>query len=48
MTRLTGMTTIVLRPPAVWDLDRAKRHGWLQRTLEQQGRGARVLPVGLH
>ena len=37
MTRLTGMTTIVLRPPAVWDLDRAKRHGWLQRTRERRG-----------
>lgn len=37
MTRLTGMSTIVLRPPAVWDLDRAKRHGWLRRTLERTG-----------
>lgn len=37
MTRLTGMTTIVLRPPAVWDLDRAKRHGWLQRTRDNKG-----------
>ncbi len=37
MTRLTGMTTIVLRPPAVWDLDRAKRHGWLQRALDNTG-----------
>ena len=37
MTRLTGMTTIVLRPPAVWDLDRAKRHGWLQRALDNRG-----------
>ncbi len=37
MTRLTGMTTIVLRPPAVWDLDRAKRHGWLQRALDNKG-----------
>ncbi len=37
MTRLTGMTTIVLRPPAVWDLDRAKQHGWLQRALERAG-----------
>ena len=37
MTRLTGMSTIVLRPPAVWDLDRAKRHGWLQRTLDNRG-----------
>ena len=37
MTRLTGMTTIVLRPPAVWDLDRAKQHGWLQRTLDNKG-----------
>lgn len=37
MTRLTGMTTIVLRPPAVWDLERAKTHGWLRRTLERTG-----------
>ena len=36
-TRLSGMTTIVLRPPAVWDLERAKRHGWLKRTLERKG-----------
>ena len=37
MTRLTGMTTIVIRPPAVWDLERAKTHGWLRRTLERTG-----------
>lgn len=37
MTRLTGMSTIVLRPPAVWDLDRAKKHGWLQRTRDRKG-----------
>ncbi len=37
MTRLTGMTTIVLRPPAVWDLERAKTHGWLRRTLDNKG-----------
>lgn len=37
MTRLTGMTTIVLRPPAVWDLERAKRHGWLQRAVDNKG-----------
>ena len=37
MTRLTGMATIVLRPPAVWDLERAKTHGWLRRTLERTG-----------
>ena len=36
-TRLSGMTTIVLRPPAVWDLERAKRHGWLQRAQERKG-----------
>ncbi len=36
-TRLSGMTTIVLRPPAVWDLERAKKHGWLQRSLERRG-----------
>ncbi len=29
MTRLTGMTTIVIRPPAVWDLREAKAQGWL-------------------
>ncbi len=37
MTRLTGMTTLVLRPPHVWDLERAKTHGWLRRTLERSG-----------
>ena len=37
MTRLTGMTTIVLRPPAVWDLARAKQHGWLQRAMDNRG-----------
>ena len=37
MTRLTGMTTIVIRPPHVWDLERAKAHGWLRRTLERTG-----------
>lgn len=37
MTRLIGMTTIVLRPPVVWDLERAKTHGWLRRTLERTG-----------
>lgn len=36
-TRLSGITTIVLRPPAVWDLERAKKHGWLQRSLERRG-----------
>ena len=37
MTRLSGMATLVLRPPAVWDLERAKQHGWLQRSLERKG-----------
>jgi UDP-glucose 4-epimerase len=37
MTRLNGMTTIVLRPPAVWDLQRAKQHGWLRRAAERRG-----------
>ncbi|MGI4787454.1 MAG: NAD-dependent epimerase/dehydratase family protein [Janthinobacterium lividum] len=37
MTRLCGMTTIVIRPPAVWDLERAKQQGWLKRTLERHG-----------
>ena len=30
-TRRTGKTTIVLRPPAVFNLQRAKTHGWLAR-----------------
>ena len=37
MSRLCGMTTIVIRPPAVWDLDRAKQHGWLRRSAERRG-----------
>ena len=37
MTRLTGMTTIVIRPPFVMDLERAKAHGWLQRMTERRG-----------
>ena len=36
-TRLSGMTTIVIRPPAVWDLERAKRRGWLKHTAERRG-----------
>ena len=36
-TRLSGMTTIVLRPPAVWDLERARQRGWLRHTAERQG-----------
>ena len=30
MTRLCGMTTIVIRPPYVMDLDHAKQRGWLK------------------
>ena len=37
MTRLCGMTTIVFRPPAVWDLERARQQGWLKRTAERTG-----------
>ena len=37
MTRLCGMTTIVFRPPAVWDLEKAKRRGWLNRMTERRG-----------
>ena len=37
MTRLCGMTTIVIRPPAVWDLDQAKQRGWLQGAMERHG-----------
>lgn len=37
-TRRYGMTTIVLRPPHVFDLRRAAQDGWLPRMLE---RGAR-------
>ena len=31
MTRLCGMTTIVIRPPYVMDLDHAKERGWLRQ-----------------
>ena len=37
MTRLTGLTTIVIRPPAVWDLVKAKERGWLHRMAEHHG-----------
>ena len=37
MTRLTGMTTIVIRPPAVWDLREAKLRGWLADRAQQHG-----------
>ncbi len=37
MTRLCGMTTIVIRPPYVMDIDHAKRHGWLRRFPERRG-----------
>ncbi len=37
MTRLTGMTTIVIRPPAVWDLAQAKQRGWLRGMTERRG-----------
>lgn len=37
MTRLCGMTTIVFRPPAVWDLENAKHRGWLGRMAERRG-----------
>jgi UDP-glucose 4-epimerase len=37
ITRLTGLTTIVIRPPAVLDLERAHQHGWLKRWLDRRG-----------
>ena len=37
MTRLCGMTTIVLRPPAVWDLNQANQRGWLKGAMERHG-----------
>ncbi len=37
MTRLCGMTTVVIRPPYVLDIDEAKRHGWLRRFSERRG-----------
>lgn len=37
MTRLTGMTTIVIRPPAVWELEKAKQRGWLRGMSERHG-----------
>jgi len=37
MTRLCGMTTLVIRPPYVMDMDHAKRHGWLRRFPERRG-----------
>ncbi len=39
MTRLTGLTTIVIRPPAVWDLVQARRQGWLAHRAQQHGEG---------
>ena len=37
MTRLSGMTTLVLRPPYVMNMDHAKRHGWLRRYPDRRG-----------
>lgn len=37
MTRLCGMTTIVFRPPAVYDLENAKHRGWLSRMTDRRG-----------
>ncbi len=37
MTRLVGMTTIVIRPPAVWDLEKARERGWLRGMAERRG-----------
>ena len=37
MTRLTGLTTLVIRPPAVWDLVQAKQRGWLHGMSERRG-----------
>jgi len=33
-TRLSGITTVVMRPPHVMDLEHIKREGWLKRRLE--------------
>lgn len=35
VSRQSGLTTVVLRPPAVFDLARAKEHGWLPRMVER-------------
>jgi nucleoside-diphosphate-sugar epimerase len=35
VTRRTGLTTIVLRPPYVLDLEHAMREGWLRRKAER-------------
>jgi len=37
MTRLCGMTTIVIRPPYVMDMDHAKQRGWLRHYAERRG-----------
>ena len=37
MTRLCGMTTIVIRPPHVMDLDQAKAQSWLQQFPKRNG-----------
>ena len=37
MTRLCGMTTIVIRPPAVWNMENAKQRGWFSRMTERRG-----------
>lgn len=37
MTRLCGMTTIVIRPPYVMDLGLAKEQGWLKQFPERTG-----------
>lgn len=37
MTRLCGMTTLVIRPPSVWNFDRIRQHGWLRRMVEGRG-----------
>ncbi len=37
MTRLCGLTTIVIRPPYVMDLDQAKERGWLKSFPERKG-----------
>lgn len=37
VTRRCGLSTIVLRPPLVMDLERAQAQGWLQRKVQQGG-----------
>jgi nucleoside-diphosphate-sugar epimerase len=44
-TRLHGLATLVLRPPAIWDLARAHERGWMtsERMREDPSRGQKDL-----